>query len=178
MDVLTSERLRLREWHEDDADFVLDMCSRWEVQRFIGAQPRLLRDRADALATIARWRSRADGVHAVWAVEDRDHANLLGTLLLVALPDSDETEIGWYFHPDAWGHGYAREAAAAVLAYAFGAGLEAVHAVTHPDNVASQRLCRRLGMSHLGRTDRYYDMTCELFRVTGDRARASGTISA
>lgn len=65
-----------------------------------------------------------------------------------------------------------------MLAYAFSAGLDAVHAVTHPDNVASHRLCRRLGMTHLGRTDRYYDMTCELFRVTGDLARASGTISA
>ncbi|GAA3927764.1 hypothetical protein Aau02nite_89690 [Amorphoplanes auranticolor] len=110
MEVLTSDRLRLREWRAEDADFVLDMCSRWEVQRFIGAQPAVLRDRAGALATIARWRSRADDVHAVWAVEERDRAELLGTLLLVALPDSDETEIGWYFHPDAWGHGYAREA--------------------------------------------------------------------
>ena len=65
-----------------------------------------------------------------------------------------------------------------MLAHAFGAGLETVYAVTHPGNVASQRLCRRLGMTHLGRTDRYYRMTCELFRVSGERAGASGTISA
>ena len=171
---LTSERLHLRDWRDEDAEFVLDMCSRWEVQRFIGPDPRLLRDRDEALATIARWRGRADDVHAVWAVEDRREARLLGTLLLVGIRGSGdqtpllptgETEIGWYFHPDAWGHGYATEAAEVVLRYAFEAGLTSVLAVTHPDNVASQAVCRRLGMRHHGQTDRYYNMTCELFET-------------
>ena len=113
-----------------------------------------------------------EGVHGVWAVEDRHSGQLFGTLLLVGIPASSfreplpptgETEIGWYFHPDAWGHGYAGEAATTVLRYAFDAGLETVLAVTHPDNIASQALCRRLGMEHRGQTRRYYNMTCELF---------------
>ena len=45
-------------------------------------------------------------------------------------------------------------------------GLAKVLAVTHPDNAASQALCRRLGMDHLGRTDGYYNMTCELFSTS------------
>lgn len=172
---MTSKRLLLREWRDADADFVLDLCSRWEVQRFIGAQPRVIRDHDEALATIARWRGRKDAMHGVWAVEDRHSGRLLGTLLLVGilassdrqpLPPTGETEIGWYFHPDAWGNGYAVEAATTVLRYAFDAGLQTVLAVTHPDNTASQAVCRRLGMEHLGRTDRYYNMTCELFAVT------------
>jgi RimJ/RimL family protein N-acetyltransferase len=36
-------------------------------------------------------------------------------------------------------------------------------AVTHPDNRASQAVCRRLGMTHAGRTTRYYDTPNELF---------------
>ncbi len=178
MQFLTSERLHLRDWRDEDADFVLDMCSRWEVQRFIGATPRILHDRDDALATIARWRGRADDVHAVWAVEDRYSGRLLGTLLLVGILGSGdvtpllptgETEIGWYFHPDAWGHGYAVEAAAVVLQHAFRAGPQTVLAVTHPDNTASQAVCRRLGMAHRGQTDRYYNMTCELFEISERR---------
>lgn len=59
--------------------------------------------------------------------------------------------------------GYAQEAARLGLGYAVASGLNEVLAVTHPDNTASQALCRRLGMLHEGRSDRYYNMTCELF---------------
>lgn len=55
------------------------------------------------------------------------------------------------------GRGYATEAADAVLRDAFGRGLPRVLAVTEPDNHASQAVCRRLGMTALGRTTRYYD---------------------
>jgi len=75
-----------------------------------------------------------------------------------------DLEIGWHLHPDAWGHGYATEAAAAVLDDAFSRGLARVIAVTDPDNRASQAVCRRLGMRHFGRTTRYYDTPNEHFR--------------
>ena len=152
------------------------MCSRWEVQRFIGAKPCVLHDHHEALATVARWRSRTEGVHEVWAVESLQSGQLLGTLLLVGILGSSdrepstpmgETEIGWYFHPDAWGYGYASEAATTVLHYyALKAGLQTILAVTHPDNAASQGVCRRLGMRHHGPTNQYYNMTCELFSFT------------
>ncbi|WP_442933800.1 GNAT family N-acetyltransferase [Micromonospora sp. CPCC 205556] len=81
------------------------------------------------------------------------------------------TSLGWYFHPDAWGRGYASEAA--VLRHAFEAGLQTVLAVTHPDNVASQGVCRRLGIRHHGPTDRYNDMTCEFFSLANPGPRPS-----
>ncbi len=36
-------------------------------------------------------------------------------------------------------------------------------AVTYPENLPSQAVCRRLGMTHRGSTTRYYDITLELF---------------
>jgi RimJ/RimL family protein N-acetyltransferase len=45
---LETERLILRPWEPKDADFVLDLYSRWEVQRFIGNPPRVMADRAEA----------------------------------------------------------------------------------------------------------------------------------
>lgn len=167
---LISPRLRLREWAEKDAGFVLDMYSRWEVVRYLGAKPETLTDLGGALARLAAWRNRQDDVHTVWAVQDRRSGHLLGTAFLVRLLASgtpltraDETEIGWHLHPDAWGRGYATEAATAVLGYAARSGVAPVLAVTYPENVASQAVCRRLGMRHRGTTDRYYNMTCELF---------------
>jgi RimJ/RimL family protein N-acetyltransferase len=40
-----------------------------------------------------------------------------------------------------------------------------VLAVVKPDNHPSQAVCRRLGMHHVGRTDRYYGVPLEVFRT-------------
>ncbi|MEU4563897.1 GNAT family N-acetyltransferase [Actinoplanes sp. NPDC023936] len=166
---LITPRLVLREWEEKDAEFILDMYSRWDVMRYLGAEPQVLTDLTGARARLAAWRDRQDDVHTVWAVQDRRTGHLLGTAFLVELlageplAPAGATEIGWHLHPDAWGQGYATEAGTAVLAYAARSGVSPVLAVTYPENTASQAVCRRLGMRHLGRTDRYYNMTCELF---------------
>ena len=132
--------------------------------------PRALTGHDDAVATLARWRARQDDVHTIWAIQDRSTGHLLGTALLVPLLGSGEkllptgeTEIGWHLHPRAWGKGYATEAGNAVMAYAARSGIDPVLAVTWPENTASQAVCRRLGMRHAGQTDRYYNVTCELF---------------
>jgi RimJ/RimL family protein N-acetyltransferase len=172
---LTTDRLRLREWSPDDVDFVFDAYSRWEVQQYLGDRPRVMVDRAEAAAAIARWQAASGPVLGLWAVELADGGALLGNVLLKDIPASGPTEpmspsgdieIGWHFHPDAWGHGYATEAARAVLGHAFDSGIDRVVAVTYPDNVASQRVCRRIGLEYLGSTDRYYNSTLELFETT------------
>jgi len=73
--------------------------------------------------------------------------------------DVDAFEIGWDLHPDVWGHGYATEAAVALLEHARRAGLAEVYAVTYPENHASRAVCRRLGMRDMGETDRWYGVT-------------------
>ena len=170
MRIITSDRLLLRPWHEDDADFLLDMESRWEVVRFLGPNPTTLRTRDKALASITHRRDVDHPVHGLRAITTRD-GQLVGNLALVPVHVSagqspgtpPEVEIGWHLHPDAWGNGYATEAARAVLDDAFAQGLTRIIAVTNIGNDASQAVCRRLGMTHLGRTNRYYDTTKELF---------------
>jgi RimJ/RimL family protein N-acetyltransferase len=172
MVTLESARLIMRPWRLDDVDFVFDMYSRWDVQRFIGAMPSVMTDPAEARAQVTRWIDRDDPVLGIWAVQARDDGPLLGTLLLKSIPasgdmapllPSGDIEIGWHLHPEAWGHGYATEAGACGLNHAFDSGLDRVVAVTRPDNLASQGVARRIGMKHEGPTDRYYNTTCELF---------------
>ncbi|WP_312178338.1 GNAT family N-acetyltransferase [Arthrobacter sp.] len=168
---LSTDRLLLRPWATGDADFVYDMYSRWEVQRYLGRVPRVLPDLAEALAMIERWKGLDDPVHGIWAIERTQDRQLVGTLLLKSIPASGElplvpsgdTEIGWHLHPDFWGQGYATEAASTVLEMALASGLEQVVAVTNPANTASAQVCRRIGLDHAGQTDRYYNTTCELF---------------
>lgn len=176
MEDLHTARLLLRRWTTDDADvdFLFDLYSRWEVQRFIGRWPRVSTERAEAVQRAARYAGLDEPVHGIWAVSDLVTGRLHGTLLLKELPESGpveplapsgETEIGWHLHPDAWGHGYATEAAGRVLEHAFAHGLVRVLAVTHPDNTASQRVAGRIGMRAQGVTGRYYNTTCALFRA-------------
>ncbi|MDF9877095.1 GNAT family N-acetyltransferase [Cellulosimicrobium cellulans] len=183
MQTLTTSRLTLRPWTTGDVDAVLDIYSRWDVMRYIGTTPQVITTLDEASARVERWQAADDGTHGVWAVVPRegDLVGLpaggapVGTILLKPIPasgtgdplqPSGDTEIGWHFHPDVWGRGYATEAAAAVLAHAFERGLDRVVAVTHADNAASQAVCRRIGMTHRGTTDAYYGTTCELFDVT------------
>lgn len=170
---LSTERLALRSWTLEDVDFALDLYSRWEVQQFIGTTPRVMAGRDEALAQVERFMALdREPVHGFWLITDRAAGQRLGTLLLKSIPasgpalplgPSGETEIGWHLHPDAWGHGHASEAAGRVLDHAFAEGLTRVVAVTNPDNHASQRVARRIGMAHRGTTERFYNATCELF---------------
>ncbi|MFI2608249.1 GNAT family N-acetyltransferase [Kitasatospora sp. NPDC018619] len=167
--VLTTERLVLRRWTTSAADQerAFDIYSRWEVARWLGRTPRALAEPGEARALIERWRTRsADPRYGVWAVERRDTGVVAGTVLLVPLPDGDgEIEIGWHLHPDSWGRGIATEAARALLAKGFADGLTEIRAVLAPDNARSAAVCRRLGMTATGLTDRWYGRRLAEFRI-------------
>ncbi|ADG09151.1 N-acetyltransferase [Caulobacter segnis] len=55
-------------------------------------------------------------------------------------------EVGWLFHREAWGRGYATEAASACLDFVFETlGWDFVGHMIHPDNLPSQAVAQRLG---------------------------------
>ena len=64
-------------------------------------------------------------------------------------------EIGFIFHPDHWGRGFASEALSFVITRAFDAhGLPKVEADVDPRNGSSLRLLSRLGFRETGRKER------------------------
>jgi RimJ/RimL family protein N-acetyltransferase len=66
----------------------------------------------------------------------------------------DQVQVGWTFRADCWGHGYATEAARAVLAMAFERfGLAIVYSQTSERNRASWRVMERVGMTRLAELD-------------------------
>jgi RimJ/RimL family protein N-acetyltransferase len=163
---LLTDRLRLRPWTtcRDDLARLTDIYRREEVTRWLGGTPSV-----GPVELVGRWAQirRADPVHGSWAIEVRGAVPVVaGTVLLKPLPGGvGEVEVGWHLHPDSWGHGYATEAAGAVVEHAFGAGLPEVYAVVRPGNEASLAVCRRLGMTPLGRLRRWYDVELEAFRL-------------
>ncbi|TFV51617.1 GNAT family N-acetyltransferase [Blastococcus sp. TF02A-35] len=163
-EVLCTERLRLRCWttSPDDLARLEDIYGRDEVTRWLGGPPTVPLDEL-----VDRWQRvhRTDERYGCWAVQRPDGV-AAGTLLLKPLPQGvGEVEVGWHLHPDSWGHGYATEAARAVIQRAFELGLPEVYAVVRPGNEPSMAVCRRLGMSPLGRMRRWYDVELEAFRL-------------
>lgn len=65
-------------------------------------------------------------------------------------PDDGSVEIGFGLVPSARGHGYAAEAARALVALAARQGLDRVVADTDGDNIASQRTLERAGFAPAG----------------------------
>ena len=175
--VAETERLRLRPWRVDEAPRLLDILNRVEVVRWLGdGEPRLMEDLAQARRTILRYAELSERPpRGFWAVEVRETGVVAGSVLLLTLPNAehDEVEIGWHLHPDSWGHGIASEAAAALLSYAFAHGLDEVLAVTHLDNHRSQAVARKIGMLHLGVTEKWYDEPSELFRARAGEGAVS-----
>lgn len=147
--MIDTGRLILRSWRDDDVDPFHAICSDPRVMATLG--PVMTRDETAALIERVKARDREQG-HTFWAVERQaDHA-LIGWCGVLrgpaGLPIADKAEIGWRLAYDAWGRGFAREAAQASIDWAF-ANLpdDAVWAITTVDNSRSWGLMERLGMT-------------------------------
>jgi RimJ/RimL family protein N-acetyltransferase len=146
--MLETARLLLRPLAIADIDEFVALHEDPEVTRFIERLDRPTAERL--LQSIEReWLERG---HGIFAVLDRGTGRFLGRAGLKHWGQFDEIEVGWVLRRDAWGHGYATEAARACLNWGF-ASLERPYftAMIHPENEASIRLAGRLGMSRLRR---------------------------
>lgn len=170
---LETERLLIRPWRHDEAPRLLDILSRVEVMKWLGdGPPVLVETLEEAHVRIDRYAARDNPPLGMWAIERRSDGLALGTVLLLTLPNDEhgEVEIGWHLHPDAWGHGYATEAARAVLAHGFAAGLSEIIAVAHTNNDASIAVMQRLGMTDHGVVEKWYDEPSRCFVAQANRA--------
>jgi RimJ/RimL family protein N-acetyltransferase len=172
--VFETERLIARDWDPDrDADAAFAIYGDTEVTRHIGGETM-----ADVEATRARLfalleRNVKHGApFGGFPLFVRASGELVGAALMKALPDgegrpTEAIEVGWHLARAAWGHGYASEAGRALLVRCFALTGEAqIHAVVEADNPRSMAVARRIGMRHLGQTDRFYGKTLELFAIT------------
>ncbi len=142
-------RLLLRRYRETDLDRLAAIQSLPEVARYLYWEPRTRAEVEPALAQrMAETRLDHDDDAVTLAVERRGDGLLLGdaTIFLRSVANR-QVEVGYVFHPDAGGRGYATEAARALVDLAFGAlNAHRVFARTDARNTASAALLRRLGM--------------------------------
>jgi RimJ/RimL family protein N-acetyltransferase len=144
-----TERLRLRTWRFGDRAEFVRVTNTPSVMRWLGGVQSPENTDA-AFERIDRY--QRDFGHTLWIVERRTDGALLGFcgLKRVNSPGARNPgvfEVGWRLREDAWGQGFAKEAAIASLDLAFGRfGAAHVVALTVEGNQDSQGLMKRLGM--------------------------------
>lgn len=154
MKTLETDRLILRNFQASDAEPLLDYLCEPTASCFFS----LKLENMEAAQKEAQKRAGGDEYIAVCLKET---GQLLGDLFVHRDPKwpddgageagSDTVSVGWNFNPRFAGKGYAFEAAKALCADLFAShGARRIYAYVEDHNIASRRLCQKLGMREEG----------------------------
>ena len=152
---LQTPRLLLRPWRESDLLPFAEMNADPRVMEYF--PNRLSRSESDALVAHIQAHFQQHGF-GLWALEVVGRAPFIGfTGLSIPKFQAHFTpcvEIGWRLSAEYWGHGYATEAARAVLDFGFHQlGLKEIVSFTVPANQRSRRVMERLSFTHIPEDD-------------------------
>jgi RimJ/RimL family protein N-acetyltransferase len=141
---LTLEPLRVE--HDEEMFGVLDDA---RLHDFVGGDPltrQQLRDRYRRLACGHSPSGREGWLN--WMLRERDTDALVGTLqaTLTQEPAALSAELAWVVAVTAQGRGYAKEAAAGMVAWLAGHGVTRFVARIRPDQVASRAVAETIGL--------------------------------
>jgi RimJ/RimL family protein N-acetyltransferase len=143
---LETARLRLRPFTEEDRDDLFALHSSAYVLRFWDSPPWTERSRADRFVAVCHQLAE-EGTGTRLAISGLADGGFLGWCSLTRWnPDFRSASLGYCLTEAAWGHGYATEAASALLGWAFDTlDLNRVQAEADTRNVASARVLEKLG---------------------------------
>lgn len=168
--VLQTARLILRPTRAEDLEGWAALMADPEAARFIGGvQPRLGAWRG-MMSMAGCWSLQGFGM---FSLIERSTGRWLGRAGPYCPDGWPGPEVGWGLLREAWGQGYAREAAEAAMDWAVGTlGWTEVLHVIHPDNLRSRALAQRLGSSLRGRARLPAPFDAEEIEVWGQPAAA------
>jgi len=148
--IINTGRLVLRTWRDEDEIAFRKHLNTDEVMQWISKDGKALTDRS-LKKDIEFFRNCQDEHgHTFWIIEQPEDASFVGICGLIPCTKVDgrkgKPEIGFRLRRDCEGEGYAREAGAASLNYAFGKlDSDCVVAQVDPRNERSLRVLKRLG---------------------------------
>jgi RimJ/RimL family protein N-acetyltransferase len=168
---IETPRLLLRPWRLDDGLAAYAIYGAPEVARWLCPALARIGGTIEMRRVLAAWIAESDPTGLPlgrWAITDNTSGDVIGGVALLPLPPGGtDLEIGWQLSPNAWGYGYGAEAGHAVAHQAFeNPGISEVFAVVRPENHRGVATARRVGMEWVGETDKYYNLTLQVYRLT------------
>ena len=153
MTICETQRLTLRQLTAEDAPFIMGLLNEAPFLRFIG--DRGVRNLDDARRYIETGPQESYARHGfgLWLVVVRETEEPIGICGLLKREGLQDPDLGFAYTEGAWGRGYGREAARAVITFAATSPrLPRLLAITSVDNVRSIRLLEKVGFAYDGLT--------------------------
>ena len=146
-------RLRLRRQSMDDLDWQFALRQIPEVIRFLpfgGESMEEMKQVMERRTSMTHWEKPGDRI--MMMVENKETRERLGEVSLFSTAHEKDTgELGYIFHPNHHGKGYAREAAKEIMRIGFEeAKQHRMTALCDPENKASLAVMLKLGMRQEG----------------------------
>ena len=157
---LSTERLVIRPYREDDATALHEVFGSPEVMKWTPSPPsKDVAETAQRLARTMAFTARQPPGMGLWALQLKKPAEFLGQVGLFPVEGKGpEVEVAYELAPRVWGHGYATEAARALIDYGFGElGLQRIVALILPDNARSRNVASKCGLALEG-PGRFYGL--------------------
>lgn len=137
MTELQTQRLILRNYRADDLQDLYEYLSDERVLEFEPQKPMNLEETKGNL----EWRMSTD---EMIAVEEKATHKMIGNVYL-GKREFESLEIGYVFHQNYWGKGFASESCRALIQQAFSNGIHRIYAECDPQNINSWKLLEALG---------------------------------
>ena len=169
---IETERLILRAFDETDAPAVAFYADP-DVMRFMPrghwAREDVERKFVKMLEIVRdRWREHGFGM---WAVVLKSTNAVIGHCGLQRLEGGEDVEVFYLLDKPYWNRGIATEAASAALRFGAERGLTKIVAVAFPENLASQRVMEKSGLTFAGRANHYGAELVKYVMTVGAAAR-------
>ncbi len=151
--MLRTERLLLREYEAEDWRAVLTYQSKPRYLRYYHWTHRTEEDAREFVGMFLRQQKEEPRTRYPFAIVLPQQEKLIGNCnLRLDAPGAQTAEIGYELDPEHWGHGYATEAARAIVALGFEElKLHRIAADCIAENTGSARVMEKIGMWREGR---------------------------
>jgi RimJ/RimL family protein N-acetyltransferase len=145
--ILTTERLVLREFTEEDDLFIIELVNTEDWLKYIGDKNIKTRQQAKEYLVKGPIKSYQENGYGLFLVELKDSKIPIGMCGIINRPTLENPDIGFAFLPQYVGQGFGYEIAQSTINYAQNElRINKVLAITIPENLASIKLLTKLGL--------------------------------
>lgn len=167
--LIETERLLIREYVPEDYYNLFLLNSNPDVMKFINLKFQVTVE--GSKKAVENWINyyKANPGLGVWPTILKETNEFIGWTGLIKLENTDEIEVAYRYLPQFWGNRYATEAANALVKYGFQVlNLKRIAAVVNPDNIASAKVIKNLGMK-FEKTGEFYDSILDYYSISHDK---------
>jgi len=147
---LTSTRLYLRPFVPSDWEKIYELDSDPEVMKYLTQFAKDKKSDYPKIIEHCMAYYQENPGFGVWAAIEKETEEFIGWFMLKKYQYSNHQELGYRLMKKYWERGYATEMSLKLVEYGFSEkSLSKIVAITHPENIGSQKVLKKAGMKYI-----------------------------